>query len=62
MKPDAGIYDIAEVRCRLIPQETVFIDDLPQNIAAARARGWQGIVHESEHATREALTGLGLFN
>lgn len=62
MKPEAGIYDIAEARCRLIAQQTLFIDDLPQNIAAARARGWQGIVHESERATREALTELGLFN
>jgi HAD superfamily hydrolase (TIGR01509 family) len=61
MKPDTAIYEIAESRCNLVPAETIFIDDLPQNIAAARARGWQGVIHESENTTRQALAALSVI-
>jgi len=60
MKPDPGIYALAETRCGLSPGHTVFIDDLPQNIAAAEARGWQGIVHQDELTTRRRLRELGV--
>jgi 2-haloacid dehalogenase len=60
MKPDAGIYVIAEERFALQPQRTVFIDDLPQNIAAAESRGWHGIVHQDESITRTRLRELGV--
>ena len=61
MKPDPGIYAIAEQRCQLVPARTVFIDDLPPNIAAAEARGWRGILHQDESTTRERLQQLGVF-
>lgn len=60
MKPDPGIYAIAEERGLLVPERTVFIDDLPANIATARQRGWHGILHESEMVTRHALRALGV--
>jgi HAD superfamily hydrolase (TIGR01509 family) len=60
MKPEAGIYAQAETRFRLVPAATVFIDDRAENIEAARARGWHGIVHRSFHDTREALLRLGV--
>lgn len=60
MKPDPGIYAIAESRCALSPSRTVFIDDLASNIAAAEARGWYGIVHENERSTRHRLRELGV--
>jgi 2-haloacid dehalogenase len=59
-KPDAGIYAEAERRFALEPAATVFIDDRADNIEAARARGWHGIVHRSYRATREALVELGV--
>ena len=43
-KPEARIYAIAEQRFGLPPQDLFFIDDKPENIAAARARGWHGHV------------------
>ena len=58
MKPDPGIYAIAEQRCQLVPARTVFIDDLPPNIAAAEARGWRGILHQDESTTRERLLAM----
>jgi 2-haloacid dehalogenase len=60
MKPHAAIYEEAERRFALEPAATVFIDDLPDNIAAARARGWQGVVHRGPPSTRAALAALGV--
>ncbi|MGB9330349.1 MAG: HAD family phosphatase [Steroidobacteraceae bacterium] len=60
MKPHEGIYAEAERRFGLTPAATVFIDDHAQNIAAARARGWHGIVHAQLGGTRRALGDLGV--
>ena len=43
IKPEPAIYALAETQFGLTPADTVFIDDNPHNIAAARARDWQGI-------------------
>ena len=58
MKPHAGIYAEAEKRFALTPQHTVFIDDRADNIAAACARGWHGIVHADYPRTLAALRAL----
>ncbi|HEY2275349.1 MAG TPA: HAD-IA family hydrolase [Steroidobacteraceae bacterium] len=58
MKPHAGIYAEAERRFALEPAATVFVDDRDDNIAAARGRGWQGIVHTGYESTVSALRGL----
>jgi 2-haloacid dehalogenase len=60
MKPDTAIYAQAEKKFGLVPATTVFVDDRDENIEAARARGWHGIVHRSFHDTREALLRLGV--
>lgn len=60
MKPDEGIYAEAERRFALGPAETVFIDDRPENILAARRRGWQGIEHSGYTSTVGALRALGV--
>jgi 2-haloacid dehalogenase len=60
MKPHAAIYAEAERRFALEPAATVFIDDRAENIEAARARGWHGIVHGGYESTLAALRGLGV--
>ena len=60
MKPQPGIYAEAERRFALTPAHTVFIDDRADNIAAARARGWHGIVHADHEGTVRALRALGV--
>jgi FMN phosphatase YigB (HAD superfamily) len=60
MKPHPHIYAAAERRFALEPAATVFVDDRADNIAAAQARGWQGIVHRNPAATRAALAALGV--
>jgi 2-haloacid dehalogenase len=60
MKPHDGIYAEAERRFELTPAQTVFIDDREENIAAARRRGWHGIVHSGHETTVAALRDLGV--
>jgi HAD superfamily hydrolase (TIGR01509 family) len=60
MKPDGAIYAQAERKFGLTPAATVFVDDRAQNIEAARARGWHGIVHRNFMDTRQALLRLGV--
>jgi len=61
MKPHTRIYAEAERRFGLEPAATVFIDDLPDNVSAARSRGWHGIEHRNHDATVEALAALGVL-
>ena len=61
-KPNPAIYEAAERQFGLRASETVFIDDLPANIAAARERGWQAIQYDyrRHEALVEALKALGV--
>ncbi len=42
-KPDARIYHIALRRLGVLPAEAIFVDDMPENVAAASALGMRGI-------------------
>jgi len=42
-KPDARIYRIAAERLGVSPEEVVFVDDMAENVEAARAIGMRGI-------------------
>ena len=59
-KPDPRIYE----HCRRIADrpaaELLFIDDLPTNIDAARAAGWQGIVYRRGDDLRRRLAEAGV--
>jgi HAD superfamily hydrolase (TIGR01509 family) len=45
VKPEPGIYLEASRRAGRAPGECVFIDDLPENVAAAEKTGMAGIVY-----------------
>ena len=60
IKPSAAIYRETERLFGLEPAATVFIDDLPPNVAGARACGWQAIHHRDPAETRERLHALGV--
>ena len=60
IKPSAEIYRKTEAMFDLEPECTVFIDDLPQNVAGARACGWQAIQHADARVTRDQLRALGV--
>ena len=47
LKPHARIYKVTEERTRCRGGEILFLDDKPENVAAAAERGWQTICHYS---------------
>jgi hypothetical protein len=42
-KPDPAIFKLLAERYGMVPADTLFIDDLAANVAAARQLGWQAI-------------------
>ncbi len=61
VKPDPRIYRLAIERCRLEPARTVFVDDLPANVAAACAEGLHGLHFTAPERLRADLAALGLL-
>ncbi|HXT13179.1 MAG TPA: HAD family phosphatase [Candidatus Angelobacter sp.] len=61
MKPTAKLYQIVERASGRQGAEILYIDDRPENVEAGIKRGWNGILHESPSATREAVQKLGLL-
>jgi putative hydrolase of the HAD superfamily len=59
-KPDSRIFQHVEEKLSCTPGECLFIDDLPENIEAARARGWHGVVYHPEVDLRQRLRQVGL--
>ena len=53
IKPDPEIYKVVLQKLKAQPQETLFIDDLPPNIKAAKALGMNGIVFDKDHIIHE---------
>lgn len=48
IKPNPEIYQLFIRKFGLNEKETLFVDDLPANVAAAVQCGWQGIVFQGE--------------
>ena len=58
IKPDLEIYRILCRKYSLDPRECIFIDDRPQNVAAAEAVGFQTILFTDYEQGRAALDEL----
>ena len=59
VKPDPRIYRLAIERCRLDPARTVFVDDLPANVEAARGEGLHAVHFTTPERLRADLVTLG---
>jgi len=59
-KPDRRIFQILLRRYRLEPAATVFIDDSPANVEAARGLGLKAVPYTSAGELRGQLRSLGL--
>ena len=59
-KPDRRIFQILLRRYRLEPAATVFIDDSPANVEAARGLGLTAVRYTSAGQLRRQLRSLGL--
>jgi len=55
VKPDARIYQLALERLGADPATSVFVDDMPANVAAAVNLGWRGIVFHDTAETIDAI-------
>lgn len=60
MKPDAEIYRVARQRADCPPERIFFVDDRPENVAAAREMGWQAVLFHSARSTAQSLRDLGV--
>lgn len=58
MKPDPAIYHLTLERIGVSAKESVFIDDMPRNIQAARAVEMHGIVFKTPEQTLKELEKL----
>jgi putative hydrolase of the HAD superfamily len=59
-KPCADIYTHCHKIAGSAPQECLFIDDLPDNIEAARTCGWHGIIYHRGLDLRREMHKLGI--
>lgn len=60
-KPGAAIYQLALGRFCLAPGEGLFVDDRPENIAAAQANGFAGHLFTNAETLAVELAAAGLI-
>ena len=62
-KPDSRIYEILLENYSLIPEESLFIDDLEKNVKAAESVGMKGLVtYGSQEISKEIKKALDFFS
>ena len=61
IKPDPAIYAALEHDSGIAPGALLFTDDRPENIAVARARGWQVHLFDDAAGWAQALVNAGLL-
>lgn len=61
LKPDPRIYRLIAERCGFDLARSVFIDDMPKNVAAARAVGMQAVQFVGADDLAERRAGFGLM-
>jgi len=59
-KPNRAFFEHCQQHASCAPQECLFIDDLPENVAGAQAFGWQGIVFRNAENLRKQLQAAGV--
>ena len=61
VKPDGAIYRLCLQRNDLKPEDCIFIDDVPRNVAAANSVGIDAILFENPEKLAEDLTSRGVL-
>ena len=61
LKPDVAIFNAFCQRFGVKPNECLFIDDKPENIAGAERAGLHGVVFTNTDQLREALKNEGIL-
>ena len=60
IKPDIAIYEMHHGAFGLNPSRTIFIDDVPANVDAARKAGWHAVRFIDAEILRSDLEGFGV--
>jgi 2-haloacid dehalogenase len=60
LKPDPAIYHHHAEAFGLDPAATLFADDAPANVAAARAAGWHAVPFTGAETLRQDFAGFGI--
>lgn len=60
-KPERAIYDAAVKLAGCAPAECLFVDDLAENVAGAKAAGLRALRFKGAARLEDELTGLGLL-
>jgi len=61
IKPDPAIYKLAIDQFKIIPEETIFIDDRVENIDAAISLGINGYLFKNAELLHEEIEALSLI-
>jgi FMN phosphatase YigB (HAD superfamily) len=61
MKPHASAFELVAVRAAIEPKRALFIDDLAENVAAARAVGFRGHIFTGRAAFEQLLSSVGIL-
>ena len=61
IKPESAIFDLAAYRFGRPAGELLFFDDVPANVAAARAAGWQARLFIDAEGCASDLRAAGLY-
>ncbi len=59
-KPSPEYFAACQLEANAEPGECLFIDDLPENLVAARRHGWHGLLYGPSTNLREQLRGMGI--
>lgn len=62
IKPDPGIYAALEQGSGFTPGELLFTDDTPENVGAARRRGWRVHLFQHPRGWADCLVEHGLLS
>jgi len=62
MKPAPEIYAIAEALAGHRGPDLLYLDDWPENVEAARCRGWRAVLHQTPEQSRAAVAAAGLLD
>jgi HAD superfamily hydrolase (TIGR01509 family) len=55
LKPDRAVYDLAVRKTSAAPEQTLFVDDLEENVAGAKAARLAGWLHRDWKETRTVI-------
>ena len=57
-KPDARIYGLTAARLGVLPEQAIFVDDMPVNVQAAQALGMRGVQFKN---TAQAIADIKMY-